>query len=246
MKQTAKDKKSIVYVATNKANGKRYVGVCINFSKRITTHVWLSLKGGSQTTFHRAIRKYGRENFEFRIHSEYDDYQSGLDGEVALISELSPEYNMTKGGDGAVGFRPTQDQIARSAAKRRGKPGPWSGRELHPNFVNAGLAYRRSNQAKSAWAEYRALGPKSSKKAIICLDDGMAFDSATEAALFYSLSSSLIASVCRRKRHKTAGGRVFRFLTEASEANPSEADRIRSDVLRNRQRTAAIARASRS
>ena len=53
----------IIYVATNKVNGKQYVGQTINMlEKRRVNHLFDS-RNGSMYYFHKAIRKYGEDNF---------------------------------------------------------------------------------------------------------------------------------------------------------------------------------------
>ena len=54
-----------IYIATNKINGKQYVGQSVNdpHNGRIKSHK----KTDNKTVISRAIRKYGFENFEWEI-----------------------------------------------------------------------------------------------------------------------------------------------------------------------------------
>ncbi len=57
-----------IYKATNKVNGKIYIGQTVNFERRKREH--LSSKNGVHYNcgiFHKAIKKYGKENFEWEI-----------------------------------------------------------------------------------------------------------------------------------------------------------------------------------
>jgi len=55
-----------IYLITNKINGKKYIGSTINVpSKRWREHRYLS-KNGSNCYFHKAIRKYGENNFTIK------------------------------------------------------------------------------------------------------------------------------------------------------------------------------------
>lgn len=64
-----------VYKLTNKINGKCYIGQSINIKKRIENHMCLNgAKVPGQVAYeypiYRAIRKYGRENFEWEVLEE--------------------------------------------------------------------------------------------------------------------------------------------------------------------------------
>lgn len=64
----------VVYKVTNVINKKIYVGKTSgDLDKRKRQHKWNSLNGNSQTYFHKAIRKYGFDNFEWSILFESDD-----------------------------------------------------------------------------------------------------------------------------------------------------------------------------
>lgn len=58
-----------------------------------------------------------------------------------------------------------------------------------------------------------ASGPMKKRKKVVCLDDGMFFESATHAAKHYNISVSGIIELCLGKRNrKTIGGLRFRYL----------------------------------
>lgn len=100
------------YIITNNINGKQYIGITIDFEQRIKQHK----KQKSNSLIHKAIIKYGEENFT------YDCVQTGLsieeaeDLEKKLIKEnntLSPNgYNLAKGGlYGGTKNKLTDEQI---------------------------------------------------------------------------------------------------------------------------------------
>jgi hypothetical protein len=52
-----------IYQITNKINNKKYIGKTIkSLSTRFYNHCYAS-KNGSTTYFHKALRKYGKNNF---------------------------------------------------------------------------------------------------------------------------------------------------------------------------------------
>lgn len=81
-----------IYITINKINGKKYVGKKKgNFDERYY---------GSGIILLNALNKYGKENFETKV-LEYCDNQEILnEKEIYYISEINPEYNISKGGDG--------------------------------------------------------------------------------------------------------------------------------------------------
>jgi len=110
-----------IYKITNKLNGKFYVGKTIkSLSTRFYNHCYDALKRDSATYFHRAIRKYGKENF---VIEEIEICKNDLGNrEIFWISSLKPEYNQTLGGDGGIlGYSHTQETKELLSLKRKGK-----------------------------------------------------------------------------------------------------------------------------
>jgi len=102
-----------IYAATNIHNQKTYIGQetgCL-FSRR-QQHIYLA-RNGSQLAFHRAIRKYGEDAFEWRILCD-NIPNCDLDAtEKSFIKEFrsfgTHGYNMTLGGEGTAKY--TDDQL---------------------------------------------------------------------------------------------------------------------------------------
>ena len=93
----------IIYLATNKINGKRYVGLTKRSLKaRWNQHVNIANKE-AKTYFHKAIAKYGRDAFDVVpvISALSQDSLAFL--ETQLIKDLCPEYNQTGGGEVTLG-----------------------------------------------------------------------------------------------------------------------------------------------
>lgn len=58
----------IIYKATNKINGKCYIGATTgSLTIRKNVHIYQSKSTSKTTHFHNALRKYGKENFEWVI-----------------------------------------------------------------------------------------------------------------------------------------------------------------------------------
>lgn len=101
----------IVYKATNKVNGKVYVGLTTErLTERIKRHVKLS-KSENCFYFQNAIRKYGIDGFDFEIIAECLTRDELKEKEIFYIAEYQSVnrekgYNLTNGGDGTKSFTP--------------------------------------------------------------------------------------------------------------------------------------------
>lgn len=90
-----------IYMIENLVNGKIYIGQTSNPETRWKKHRKADL---SSPLIHRAIRKYGRENFDFVLLEKCDSLELANVREVFWIRHLgsvSPDgYNLKEGGDG--------------------------------------------------------------------------------------------------------------------------------------------------
>ncbi len=104
-------------------NGRSYIGISTNPPKRWLEHQ-RDAKVRPQGRFHRALGKYGAAAFTWSIVREFPSSNEAKLAEICFIYLEQPEYNLTAGGDGGWGYKPTRDAIERGAAKRRGRPLP--------------------------------------------------------------------------------------------------------------------------
>ena len=100
-----------IYKITNLINGKIYVGKSIDIQRRFRSHINESLdenKPSYHHAIHRAMRKYGSDNFSFDILEECTEDKLN-EREIYWISffdccvldSSDKGYNMTRGGDGS-------------------------------------------------------------------------------------------------------------------------------------------------
>lgn len=94
-----------VYLITNMANDKKYVGKANDPDKRWKEHV-AKVSFGNQVLY-RAMRKYGLNCFSFRVIQSCQSEKDSYFAEAAWIKELNSTidgwgYNMTLGGDGVL------------------------------------------------------------------------------------------------------------------------------------------------
>jgi group I intron endonuclease len=128
--------RGIIYKATNVINGKIYIGLTTrSFKERIIGHRSDALKG-STTYFHNALRKYGFENFEWVVIDECKEFNELCCLEQFYIKYFQTNnknfgYNLTKGGEGTFGYKPTYESIQKwknSLPDRSGENNPFYGK----------------------------------------------------------------------------------------------------------------------
>jgi group I intron endonuclease len=115
-----------VYCATNRVNGKVYVGKTgQSLHRRFNNHLNYSRRGG-KTHFCFALQKYGLESFEIRELATGANKNGADCLEKMWVAALQANnrcfgYNGTSGGDGCPGYVPTPEHRAKIGAKARGR-----------------------------------------------------------------------------------------------------------------------------
>jgi hypothetical protein len=90
-------------------------------------------------------------------------------------------------------------------------------------------------ESVAMWDAFRKLGPKASSKRVVCLDDGLEFESASAAARHYGLDKGALTQVCcRDPKRKCVGDLVFRYYGD-HHGGKTEADQVRAERLQNRR-----------
>lgn len=214
-------RESIVYMAVNLVNGKKYIGITCDYLSRRKSKHYFSAKKGANTLIAKAIRKYGIDSIRFDVLSEWPTYSQAKDEEIRLIAALKPEYNLTAGGDGALGYKHSKEARELMSRLHKGRPGYWKGKKLPQHVVDN---MKRVQAARTDKKRVLALGPIKSRKKVVCLDDGQIFASVSEAAKFYGIANSSISNVCLGAI-KMAKGLVFRFLTKRGDPEEPEVAR---------------------
>jgi len=134
-----------VYKYTNEINGKVYVGITTRTVEiRHKEHL---KKINDNYVFHRALKKYGANNFKLEVLRECKDLDELKVVEMFYIKELSSfinaensnGYNMTFGGEGTVGFKHSvKTRLNFSIAKK----------ELYKNSIHPAIGVHHTEERK--------------------------------------------------------------------------------------------------
>jgi group I intron endonuclease len=137
----------IVYICTNRVNGKLYIGKTVrNLSHAKARHhqrakfMW---KYGVFSHFYTAIRKYGFTTFAWEVAytgTSDEDIQAKERELIAKYQTMHPAfgYNMTPGGDGGAGKSLSDRHKSKLSARYAGEGNPQYGKmgEAHPAWGN--------------------------------------------------------------------------------------------------------------
>lgn len=118
----------LIYLITNKINGKRYIGQTINkLSTRWSQHVGCA-KRKRVEPLAKSIQKYGRENFEIKVLTRcgsLEDMNHREQYYIKLFKTLCPNgYNVQLGGNNRKMSEDTKKKL--SVAKMGKKTGPFT------------------------------------------------------------------------------------------------------------------------
>ena len=137
----------LIYEAINIVNGKVYAGLTTNtLEYRKSPHL-RSAKSGSNSYFHKAIRKHGEECFEWHVilRTNHTEKLYDLEKMVIGLYEDWQTYNISSGGEhSAYGLRHSDDvkKLCGEYGKRR-----WDGKratDKYPEWLFAPSTYREA------------------------------------------------------------------------------------------------------
>lgn len=218
----------IIYKITNRVNGKIYIG-------QTTTPLlqrWRAHRNSkSNCVFHKAIRKYGAENFtveQIDIAADCDELNKKEQYWIRHYNSMRPNgYNSTTGGDNTCAC----DEVKQKLSKQRmGANNHMYGRNMtganNPFFGKKHTAETRkklSEHAKQRTGSKNSFYGKSltekQKQAhyrpVMCVETGEVFECMRFACDKHNLDLSTLAKVCKGvKGYKSCKGLHWRFCNE--------------------------------
>ena len=131
MNNITNEKKWCVYIHTNKINNKVYVGITSKSPEERWGNNGSQYNKEKQPIFGRAIAKYGWDGFEHIVFAENLTEEEAKHMEVLLIALYKSNctryknpsfgYNMTDGGDGTVGWCPSEETRKKMSQKAKAR-----------------------------------------------------------------------------------------------------------------------------
>jgi len=203
----------IIYKVINKKNGKVYIGQTKQtLPQRRSAHYYNS-NHGSETNFHRALRKYEKWNWNWEILENCNTEEELTPREIYFIAEYNTYktgYNMTTGGDGGLTYRKGDvlyERIKHKLGKwKHGNPGStpeaiskrvntvdWSAYPKGKNHANYGTHPKKPSlvgEGNPMWGKT----PTNARQVEV---DGIVYDSLSKCARETGISHYII-----RKRIK--------------------------------------------
>lgn len=220
----------VVYMLKNKINGKIYVG---ETKRALEVRVNEHIKGVIDSCIHRAIAKYGIENFEVAVLEECDSIEELKEREIFWIRELNSKvpngYNLTDGGDGGLGHVVTLETRLKISKSKTGKPGhPPSEKQLQTSSENGrkskGRKLRPHTEEEKKHLSELLKGRKISEKTrakliasnwnrrtVRCKETGELFSPLGAAAKWAGVCDGTIIAACK-KSTRTAGGYHWEYV----------------------------------
>ena len=209
---------AIIYKITNTLNGKSYIGFTIHsVEERWKKHCMDAHRGG-ECHFHRAIRKYDKENFEIQIMYEGENENWTLEVVepffISLYNTMNEGYNSTIGGRGLLGYNHTEETKQKISNSQKGEFGYWYGKKMSKNIRQK---MSESHKKKTFTKEHkknislgklgkpredmkqRMLGKKNPSWIGWWITPLGKFESIGEAASKHHLTNKVIRSRCRHK-----------------------------------------------
>ena len=234
------DGTGVIYRHMYNGDGRGYIGQSIH-GEEVRTRGHLRSK--DSTYFHRAIRKYGWENFTTEILHENIDPMYLDDWEmyyIALYETLGTKgFNMTAGGRGIRGYRHTEKHKAHLSLRMAGSDNPFFGRKHSEESLQRMSASHTGEKSpffgKPHSEDHRMkIGEAHLKQVEQWSNDGetyiRTFDSITLAANAIGKSPTGI-SQCLGGKQKTSGGFTWRYVLppDARQGEASTGDDYATD-----------------
>lgn len=196
----------IIYKATNKVNGKIYIGQTVRtLEERLAEH-----KRNRKSLLGAALKKYGEGRFSFEVVDTASSIESLNEKEkywIGFYDCKTPNgYNQCDGGGNTIGYHHSDSSKDKMRVAKEnafcGTGNPFYGRK---HSDEAKLKMSQSRKGRTLTNEWKAKIGKGLQKRVINLDTGEVFESVKDAAERYGLQATHITRVCKGKR-KTTGG----------------------------------------
>lgn len=185
-----------IYIVTNTVTGEQYVGQTRQkAARRWKTHVnTANSKVTHKYKLSKAIIEYGRDAFEFKeVFSAFDSAALNL-AEINFIAELSPAYNIAKGGAGHRGVTPSPE-ICKARSERLKRQ--WANPDWRAAQIEKLKQLSSSPEAIQRGKCVAAIGSAARAKHVFCPEIACSFLSVSHAAKYLDVNYSSVRSALR-------------------------------------------------
>jgi len=205
-----------IYITTCIVNNKKYLG------QRKYSHGWKSYLG-SGVAFENAVKKYGKENFKREIICEADTAEelNRLEYELSVkydVVNSDDWYNLCYGGYSTNGYKFSDDVKKIMSEKKKGLyngcNNPMYGvHRKHTEEEKKMISLHAKDQyGEKNWMHGRVYGQNPRAKAVICIENGIVYDSAKRAAHDLNVNYSNLVGVLKGRRNQV-GGLHFEYVS---------------------------------
>ena len=201
-----------LYLVTNTQTDKTYVGVTGHkeLRRRLSEHFYAANKGKLNGAFQKALRKYDRLVFTITSLAVYETREEAFAAEIAYIAKHAPAYNSTKGGPGSCGHIVTSKLRKQISLQHKGNK--YRLGATHTEEVRNRLR-EHAQRNIHLFKQYQDMGPAAQARRVRCLDDGLEYKSASDAARHYGVARSALIELClKQKYRRTVGGFRFEYV----------------------------------
>lgn len=209
----------VIYMATA-PSGKKYIGKTIkSFKRRKSAHIY-EANLGYDRPFHRAIRKYG-EDIKWEILEKCKSDEELRNRECYYIEKYeayTKGYNCTLGGEGHAGYKQSEETIAkRNKAISKANMGRKHSKQTKNKMSKAklGNTNRLGKKCSKETKDKISKIQNSKKRAIICIETKIIFESITETAKQMNICKANLQKHLsdnpKYKSYKSISGYTFKF-----------------------------------
>ncbi len=220
-----------VYILTNIINDKQYIGKTIKkFNKRLSQHL-KAARSGNGYCLHRAIRKYGIENFHIECLQVSNKLVNLWENHlIRRWNTLAPNgYNLTVGGEGGEhteevkqkiakahkGKSKTEEHIKNISKGKKGKKNPVLSEAMKGHIPwNIGIEHNKETRKKIS-EKAKGRPAHNRRKTVLIHPNGSTevFNALTHAAKKYDLNHSGLVNVINGNIKTFKGFRVVYYNT---------------------------------
>ena len=211
----------IVYKITNRIDGKVYIGQTIKpLAVRWKRHC--NPANDNCVAIHRAIKKYGKENFtieQIDVACTRDELDAKEQYWIKFYDSMNSDkgYNLKSGGTHCMFSESTRQKLRNamlgkklSAETRIKQRLAHIGLKMTPESIRKSVVTKRANGFYQKNADVARMNGKKSSKKVKCVETGEVFDSITDASVKHNVHRANI-SACLHKKHETCGGKHWEF-----------------------------------